>query len=115
MVNRTYFFQLTQANAEQIMLHTIASETGKYPKERDTINTAGMKMKATTSKAIAVGWLLSAELEESNMATSWVVGSPKKRARSPDLVQTIRKRAEVPVLNQYLLSFVVCQVYFVSQ
>lgn len=48
------FFQLTQAKVTHSALHAIASERDKYPKGRETTNTAGMKMKATASRAAVV-------------------------------------------------------------
>jgi hypothetical protein len=48
------FFQVTQASAIQIVLHMIARETEIYPKRPEKSNAAGLKMKATTRKAIVV-------------------------------------------------------------
>jgi len=45
---------LTQANVTQSALQAMASETDTYPTGRKTTNAAGLKMKATVSKATVV-------------------------------------------------------------
>jgi hypothetical protein len=49
--SRENFIQLILASPTQIALHAIAAARETSPKGRDTIKTAGMKMKATISNA----------------------------------------------------------------
>jgi hypothetical protein len=77
------FLQVTQASATHSVLHTIASETDKYPKGRETTNTAGMKTKATTRKATVVVYPVPVDfLDASNMQPPRLTGWPKKRDRN---------------------------------
>jgi hypothetical protein len=68
------FFRLTQANMTQSTLHAIASETDTYPTGRKKTNAAGLKIKATVSKATVVVYPVPVDFWESNIATSSVVG-----------------------------------------
>jgi hypothetical protein len=69
------FFQLTQAKATHNALQATASETDTCPNGRDTISTAGLKMKAAVSKAtVIVYWVPVDFWWESNMATSSIFG-----------------------------------------
>jgi len=80
MVSWEYDLQLTQAYATHNALQASASETDTYPNGRDTISTAGMKMKATISKAaVTVYWVPVDFCWESNMATSWLLSGPKRK------------------------------------
>jgi hypothetical protein len=47
-------FHATQAAAAHRVLQAIARDTGRYPSGREMRTTAGVKMKATRSKAIVV-------------------------------------------------------------
>jgi hypothetical protein len=68
------FFQLTKANVTQSKLQAIASATDTYPTGRKTSNVAGMKMKATVSRATIVVYPVPVDFWESNIAISSVVG-----------------------------------------
>jgi hypothetical protein len=73
------FFQVIQASAMQITLLTIASETEIYPKRPEKSRAAGLKMKATTRKAIVVVYPVPVDFCcVSNIATPSVRGWPKK-------------------------------------
>jgi hypothetical protein len=52
----------------------MASERDTYPNGRETTNTAGMKMKATVSKATVVVYPVPVDFWEANIASSSVVG-----------------------------------------
>jgi hypothetical protein len=69
------FFQVTQANATHIRLQTIARETETYPKRPEKNNAEGLKMKATTRKAIVVVYPVPVDFCcVSNIATPSVTG-----------------------------------------
>ena len=74
MESRDDLFQVTQAKAMHKALHAAASEANPYPNGRDRNSTAGLKMKATASKATVVVYPVPVDFWlESNMATSSIV------------------------------------------
>lgn len=52
------FRQLTQASVRHSELQATASDTGKYPLVRETINIAGLKTKAPISQATVVVYVV---------------------------------------------------------
>jgi len=67
-------FQWTQEKVTHNALLASPSERNKYPNGRSATNTAGMKMKATASKATVVVYRRPVDFNAgSNIATSSVV------------------------------------------
>jgi hypothetical protein len=58
MVSCECLFQLTQANTTHSALPAAARKTERYPTGREKMSAAGLKMKATMSKAaVPVYWV----------------------------------------------------------
>ena len=74
MVSCEHFFQLTQEKATHNALQASASKMDTYPNGRDTISTAGLKMKATISKVTVMVYWIPVDFWWKSMATSLVVG-----------------------------------------
>ena len=91
-----YFPELIQANDAQIALQPIASEKETYPSERETIKTAGLKMKAAASKATVVEPVPVHFCCKSSIATSSVVGGAiTKKLKRRNSVWTILRLVRV--------------------
>jgi hypothetical protein len=89
-------FQLTQAKVTHIALQATASETDKHPNGREATNTAGLKMKATASRATVRLYSVPVDFRQgSNMFN--LLGCPVRYERwggSADLPQTIRRASK---------------------
>jgi hypothetical protein len=57
-VSSEYLFQLIHARATNIALQASASKRETYPNGRESIKTAGLKMKAPISKAAVMVYLV---------------------------------------------------------
>jgi hypothetical protein len=73
------FFQFIHAKPVHNALHAKANDANPYPKGRDMNNTAGLKMKATASKATVVVYPVPVGFWDSNIATSWLLGDLRTR------------------------------------
>jgi hypothetical protein len=97
MVSCEFLLQLTQAKAVQSELPATARETERYPKGREKISAAGLKMKATVSRAtVPVYWIPVVFWFDSNTADLLGCGQNLRGwARSPALAQMIRAQTEL--------------------